>query len=155
MSNATATSAPNPTSTTLDLTDAAVLTAYRRGWLDISTVEGHFPVNQLDPILSDNIAGDELQRVQLYAAKLHSEKEYLAGLEPDTRGAIVTQLFGTNAVVADCNIDRSTLRNGLTNQVVSPASGQRTLVNAEVQLIGGVWKMTEFSNVGVTCANAG
>ena len=64
------------------------------------------------------------------------------------------QLVGSAAVVADCNIDRSVLMNGKTNQVVTPATGELSLANAKVERIDGTWKMTQFSNVGKTCTVA-
>jgi hypothetical protein len=111
-------------------------------------------VNESDPVLNEHLGGDELKQVQNTATGLKFQSEYLAGPPLDTSGAIVKQLVGAAAVVADCNIDQSVLMNGRTNQVVKPATAPRQLVNAKVELSGGVWKVTELSNVGVTCTSA-
>jgi hypothetical protein len=123
-------------------------------WSDIATVEGHYPVNPLDPILTRHTAGDERVRVGNFATGLKFQSQYLAGPALDTSRAIVKQVVGTVAVVADCEYDGSILMNGKTNQVVSPAGSQRELVNAKVELIEGEWKVTEFNNVSAGCTVA-
>jgi hypothetical protein len=72
----------------------------------------------------------------------------------DTSRAIVKELDGTLAVVSDCDFDGSITMDGRTKQVVSPAVSQRALVNAKVELIDGVWRVTEFNNVRVGCEAA-
>ena len=86
------------------------------------------------------------------ATALKFQGQYLAGPPSDTSGAIVKELVGAAAVVADCNVDPTVLDGwGSTNQVVKAANPRIGLLrNAKVELIGGTWKMTEFTNVGVT-----
>jgi hypothetical protein len=142
------------TTTTVDPTQAAILGAYRASWADTFAVEGHYPVNEFDPILANHMAGNELNRVRNYATLLNHLNEYLAGPMPDTSGAIVKQQVGSAAVVADCEPDHSVLMNGKTGQVVRPAGTQPALVNAKVELIGGTWKVTDFSTVRSVCTSA-
>ena len=143
--------APAPTTTAVDATKAAILAAYRAAWVDIDVVEGHYPINGSDPRLADHMAGKELNQVRNAALGLSFQGQYLAGPPTDTSAAIVKQLVGSAAVVSDCNVDGSILMDGRTNQVVKPGSIDRTLVNAKMELMAGVWKMTEFSNVGDLC----
>lgn len=148
------TSVPEPTTTSLDSTKAAILAAYRGMWTTNDAAFRHYPINYSDPSLANYMMGDELKQIQASLTDLAFASEYLTGPPTDTSMAIVTQLRGTLAVVSDCDFDRSTIMNGRTNQVVKPASTQRDLINAELELAGSVWKVTEFSNVSVGCTTA-
>jgi hypothetical protein len=150
----TSTTAPGPSTTTVESTKAAVLASYRGLWQDIATVEGHYPVNPLDPVLTRHAAGNERAQVGNFATTLKFQNQYLAGPAVDTSRAIVKQLVGTVAVVADCEYDGSILMNGRTNQVVNPAGSQRRLVNAKVEWTEGVWKVTQLNNVSDGCTVA-
>jgi hypothetical protein len=66
--------------------------------------------------------------------------------------ATVKELVGNAAVVADCGFDRTATVDEKTGQVVQLAPTQRTLINAEVDLMDGVWKVTRFNIVRVGCA---
>jgi hypothetical protein len=148
------TSSVDPPTTTIDPTDAAILAAYRGMWTDSDAVAHHFPINVFDPILGDHIAGAELTQIQNFLTSLKVQGQYAIGPPIDTSRAIVKQLVGTAAVVSDCAFDGSVIVSGLTNQVVKPATTQRALVNAKVELIDGVWKVTELNNVSVGCTTA-
>jgi hypothetical protein len=154
VSTSTSTTANGPTTTSVESTKAAILAAYRGAWADIDAVEGHYPIDVFDVRLSNHMAGKQLGQVRTAATALKFQGQYLAGPPSDTSGAIVKELVGAAAVVADCNVDPTVLMDGRTNQVVKAASTDRVLRNAKVELIGGAWKMTEFTNVGVTCTVA-
>ncbi|MDQ2728770.1 MAG: hypothetical protein M3Y91_13125 [Actinomycetota bacterium] len=65
--------------------------------------------------------------------------------------AKVTQYNGTQAVVVSCELDRITVVDAKTHQVVTPASNSTELVNALVEMTGGAWKVTQGSNVHPGC----
>ena len=123
-------------------------------WSDSDAVVRHYPVNVFDPTLANHMAGAELTQYENYLTGLKFQNEYVQGPPTDTSRAIVKQIVGTAAVVSDCDFDASVVVNGRTNQIVKPAGTQRTLVNAKVELTGGVWKVTEFNNVSVGCVTA-
>ncbi len=154
LSTSSTISVPAPTTTTPEETEAAILAAYREMWTDIAAVEGRYPVNSSDPVLTRHTAGNELVHLNRAATDLNLKGEYLAGPALDTSRAIVRQLLGAVAVVADCYYDDSVLMNGRTNQVVNPADPVRELADAEVRFIQGEWKVTEFSNVSSGCTVA-
>jgi hypothetical protein len=65
--------------------------------------------------------------------------------------ATVKQLAATAAVIADCDFDQTATIDVKTGQVVQAAPTQRTLINAEVDLLDGTWKVTRVSIVRHGC----
>jgi hypothetical protein len=112
----------------------------------------HYPVDPTDDRLPLFMAGDELNRVRNQLTVLAHLGHVLRGPPVDTSMATVKQLVGIAAVVADCDLDQTATVDGKTGQIVEPAPNQRTLINAEVELMDGTWKVTRFSIVRVGCA---
>ncbi len=148
---ASTTVAPAPT-TTVDPTKAAILAAYRASWTDYNDVATHFPVDPTNPILTIHMAGSQLDHVRNALTVLRFQGQVTEGPPPDTSLAVVKQVVGDAAVVADCGFDASTTINAATRQIITPPATQRTLVNAELELAGGVWKVTRSSVVRVGCS---
>ena len=146
--------APVPTTTAVDAKKAAILAAYRAMWTDSDEVVRHYPINDVDARLENHMAGEALGQFKTFLTGLKFKNQYAIGPPTDTSRAIVKQLVGTVAVVADCDFDGAILMNGRTNQIVKPAGTQRDLVNAKVEIVEGAWKVTLFTNVSVGCVTA-
>jgi hypothetical protein len=129
---------------------AAVLDAYQASWNDYLAVATHFPVNPLDPRLAHHMSGKELVFIQTQLTRAELQGQYLRGTV-DTSHAYVKGISGTDAVVVDCDLDQTAVWNGKTNQVATPAGTGRTLINARVDLVNGVWKVTDQSTVSEGC----
>jgi len=143
-----------PPSTSVAPDSSAILAAYRAHWADINAVSSHPPVDATSPQLSEHMAGQELGQVQARLALLAVRHEYVVGPPVDTSMAEVKAVLGTAAVVTDCDLDQGVRKNESTGVVVNQASSQRTLVNARLDLIGGSWKVTQFSVVHPGCVSA-
>jgi hypothetical protein len=146
----TTTAAPT-TSTTLDPTKAAILAAYRASWADFDVVATHYPVDPTNPVLTNHMAGNQLIRVRNSLTALKLQDLVLQGPPVDTSLALVNQIIGNAAVVADCDFDPSVSVKGTTGQPIDKPTTRRTLINAELQLISGTWKVTKSTTVRVGC----
>jgi hypothetical protein len=149
----TTTAAPS-TATTLDPTKTAILAAYRASSSASYVAATHYPVDPSDGRLSLYMAGDELNRVRNALTLLAHLGHVLRGPPVDTSMAMVKQLVGSAAVVADCDFDQTATVDAKTGTVVDPAPSQRTLVDAELHVMDGVWKVTRFSIVRQGCTSA-
>jgi hypothetical protein len=148
----TITSTAPSTTTTLDPTRTAILAAYRASSSAYYSVATHYPVNPSDPELPVYMAGQELNRVRNALTILAHLGRVLRGPPVDHSMAIVKQLVGDAAVVADCDYDQTTTVDAKTGQVLDKPATMRTLVNAELQLMDGGWKVTRFNIVSHGCA---
>jgi hypothetical protein len=150
-SNSTTTSTPT---TTLDPTRTAILAAYRAHWADIEAVDTHYPVDPTNQILTNHMAATELNFVRSSLTVLNHLGQVLKGPPVDTRMAMVKQLVGNAAVVIDCDFDQSVRVNAATGQTLDQPPSHRTLLNAEVELVGGAWKVTKLNIVSQACTAA-
>jgi hypothetical protein len=149
-SNATTTTVAT-TTTTLDPTRTAILAAYRASSSANYVAATHYPVDPTDGRLSSFMAGEELNRVRNELTVLAHLGRVLRGPPVDTSMATVKQVVGEVAVVADCDFDQTATIDGKTGQIHDPAPTRRTLINAEVDLMAGMWKVTRFSIVWAGC----
>jgi hypothetical protein len=152
-SNTTTTTAP-ATTTTLDPTRTAILAAYRAHWADIEAVDTHYPVDPTNQILTDHMAATELNFVRSSLTVLNHLGQVLKGPPVDTSMAMVKQLAGNAAVVVDCDFDQSVRVNVATGQTLDQPSAHRTLINAEMELVGAAWKVTKLNIVSQACSAA-
>src|SRR5262249_25663033 len=135
-------------------TRTAILDAYRASWADFDLVATHYPVDPTNPVLTNHMADDHLNRVRNRLTALKLQGLVLQGPAVDTTLALVNQIVRNAAVVADCDYDPSVTVNGRTGQAVDTPSNQRTLINVELQIIDGAWKVTKSTTVRVGCANS-
>src|SRR5215471_15228042 len=117
---------PPKSTTTLDPTTAAILSAYRANWAEIEAVGSTFPINPQDPRLSLHATGVELQAEQNSLAKVHQAGHFERGpldLNPE-----VTSLTGDMATVMDCDFDHSVEIDAVTMKPVDQPDLGHTLV---------------------------
>ena len=148
------TTEPSTPTTPLDSTRTAILAAYRAHWADIEAVDTHYPVDPTNQILTDHMAATELNFVRSSLTVLNHLGQVLKGPPVDTSMATVKQLVGNAAVVTDCDLDQSVRVSAATGQTLDQPRTHRTLVNAEVELVGGAWKVTKLNIVSQACTAA-
>ena len=135
--------------TTIGPTETAVLDAYRAAWRAFVTVASDPAAKADDPRLLQNNAGSALLARQAYLVRLKSDGRAWRGdveLHPS-----VVEVTGTTAKVQDCNVDRTSVIDVRTGQVVVPPATSGAAVTAMLRLEGGVWKQVEFTDEKRTC----
>ncbi len=131
--------------------DPKILAAYSGSVGDFDAVATKAPVQGNDPILANHMSGQELQGVVSQLLKLAEQNLVNTGTL-STIHATVQQFKDTQAVVVACNKDTVGTANASSGQVVSQPGPSTELVNAIVEEVGGVWKVTYVSNVSAGCS---
>ncbi|MGH9223264.1 MAG: hypothetical protein ACRD2W_05670 [Acidimicrobiales bacterium] len=146
------TAQPSTTASPQAVAEAVILDAYRKSWNAFIAVASDASAGGNDPRLTQNTAGNSLLARQASVARLRSEnRAYRGEIELHPR---VVELSAITARVEDCNIDRTSVVDARTGQVVVPPSTQGAAVNATLRLEGGVWKQVEFTDERRTCVPA-
>ena len=155
----TATTAPGATTpTTFDpqaATKAAILDAYRQSY-DAVIAVGSDPNGQpTDARLEQHAIGNALLASQASIDRLRKAGHVLQGtieLHPE-----VVELTADSAVVEDCSVDRLSIVNGATGEVVTPAdpSPEGGRARATYRLLNGVWMQNSFRDLKQPCVPTG
>ena len=155
----TATTTPSPTMpTTVDpqaATKAAILDAYRQSY-DAVIAVGSDPNGQpTDPRLEQHAIGNALLASQASIDRLRKAGHVLQGtieLHPE-----VVELTVDSAVVEDCSVDRLSIVNAATGEVVTPAdpSPEGGRARATYKLLNGVWMQNSFRDLKQPCVPTG
>lgn len=159
--NSSSNSAPLPTSepgistpSTADPdadTKAAIIAAYRQSYDAIIAV-GSDPTGQpTDPRLEKHTIGNALLASQASIDRLRRAGHVLRGtieLHPK-----VVELTADTAVVEDCSVDRLSVVNAATGEVVTPADPEPRggKARATYKLLNGVWMQNSFKDLKQPC----
>jgi hypothetical protein len=137
------------TSTTLDPTSVAVLSAYRAGWAAFE--HALTTANPSDPELAATMVEPQLLSVK---ANLFADKR--AGMV--ARGTFtlhpkITALSATTATVVDCAYSTAELIYATTGKPVPPVTPpENDGVRATLVLSGSTWKVSKQTVTDGTCA---
>ncbi len=149
----TTTTVPPSSTTTVEdpaqVTNDAIVAAYRASWTDFLGVAEQPVVQPSDARLGAHMAGRKLDFVHTSLTKLALLRQHDTGTV-DIANAHVVELKGTAAVVAACETDGVAIVDA-AGQVVGPATNAPALVNQRLDLVGGIWKVTLGSNLRVAC----
>ena len=141
----TTTTTGRPTTTAL-AEEAAVEAAYRAFW--DAYLQAADPMNPEHPALAQHATGKELEQLQRSFLALASAGEVIRGtLDLAPRVVSVT---GTSARITDCYLDNTGVYDaGGTRK--DAASGVRHLIDVELVLEGGRWKVARIAREGDGC----
>lgn len=135
------------TSTTISAETASVLDGYRQFWDAYRAASD--PMNPEDERLTRHATGKELAQVRSAFLARKSAGHVIRGtFELSPR---VASIADTRAVVADCYFDHTQLFDLATNAPLEPADTERESIEATLQLIDGIWKVSEINHKGTGC----
>jgi len=142
----TTSSTVGATSTTVDATTGAILTAYRAEWADVIAVDTVYPVRPLDSRLKAHATGKQLLAVQQALTKLSLIRHYERGatdLSP-----VVTAVDGDSATVQDCIFDHSVEIDFVSNSPVEKPNLGHTLELYKMTRLNRLWYVSDSMVLG-------
>jgi hypothetical protein len=143
----TSTSVP-ATTTTIPTADVAILDSYRASYDDFLAMGN--PIDPFNPRLGNHMADRELSQTQNALFSRKSAGQVIKGtvdLSPK-----VTSNTGSDAVVADCYLDKTQAYDAATDAPQGTLDTERQLVEARMSLRDGTWKVTAIEHKGSGCA---
>lgn len=129
------------TTTTLDPTKAAILTAYRAEWADYTAIAEAYPVNPFNPRLPMHATGKELSAARDALAQLNVHDHYNVGLTD--LAPIVTSISGNSAVIMDCIFDHSYEVDAQTRKPVEQPDVGHGLYTFKMTRLGEAWYVSD------------
>jgi len=137
------------TTTTLAPTSAAVLSAYRAGW--VAYDQALATANAYDPSLAATMVDPLLQKVR--ANLLGDRNDGIIGRGNVELHPKITSLTSTTATVVDCTYSSSELVYATTGKPVPPVTPpENDGVRATLVLSGSTWKVSKQTVTDGTCA---
>lgn len=138
------------TSTETASPDAEVLAGYRRFW--DAYLAAADPMDPTHPDLAAAATGAQLERVQRAFLARQASGEVIRGsleLAPE-----VAQVDGATATVTDCYADDTHIFDEATGEQKDPPDVLSFRVTATLELVDGVWKVSDLVQEGEGCESA-